>query len=159
MRSTILAAALGLAATEAIAADAAIPESLLNGTRWMAIGVDKVEDIPLEKLLVLHDCFIADIAFLVEDGKLTRFDRSGLSGKSLPLVYVRIELETGLDGTTLVTLHTATDGDDKPDRYVIDAAGTIMRARLETGDGPAYMKCDRGVTMPPAPPPLPGAAR
>ena len=159
MRSLMLAAGLGLAATEAMAADAAAPESLLNGTRWMEVGVfDTVENIPLERLMLIRNCFIADIAFLIEDGKLTRFDRSGLSGKSGPVGYVKVDAELGPKGGTLVTLHSAADASDMPDRFLIDAGGTIMRVQLERGQGSAYMKCERGITMPAPPPPLPGAA-
>src|SRR6266850_9219 len=105
MRSLMLAAAFQLAATEAIAADVVAPESLLNGTRWMEVGVfDTVENIPLERLMLIRNCFIADIAFLIEDGKLTRFDRSGLSGRGGPMGYAKVDAEPGPNGGTLITL-------------------------------------------------------
>jgi hypothetical protein len=146
------AAALGIATEGASAADAPSPESLLNGTRWMEIGVfDRIENIAPEKLLLLHDCFIADIAFVIEDGKLTRFDRGGLSGHSAPVAYPKVDAEPGQNGATLVTLHTAADTGDMPVRYLIDAGGGIMHAQFEPGQGSAYMKCDRGVSLTPPP--------
>jgi hypothetical protein len=151
------AAGLGMTASGAMAADASSPESLLAGTRWMEIGVfDRIENIPLERLLLLRNCFIADIAFVIEDGKLTRFERSGLSGNSVPLGYAKVDAEPGQSGGTLLTLHTSADNNDMPDRYLIDAGGTIMRVLLSRGQGSAYMKCERGVGAPPqpaAPPP------
>ena len=148
-----LACILGFIASSVMAADTAVSDNPLVGTRWMEIGVfDKIENIPLEKLLLLHDCFIADIAFVIEDGKLMRFDRGGLSGNSMPIGYARVDAEPRQDGGTLITLHTASDSGDMPDRYLIDIGGTIMRAQLERGQGSAYMKCERGVGQPATPP-------
>jgi hypothetical protein len=152
------AAALDVAADSGSAADVPSPESLLNGTRWMEIGVfDSVETIAPEKLLLLRDCFIADVAFLIEDGKLTRFDRGGLSGNSAPVAYPKVDAEPGQNGATLVTLHTTAAIGDMPVRYLIDAGGDIMHAQLERGQGSAYMKCDRGVSLSaqPSPPRAP----
>ena len=138
----------------ALPADLSAPETILAGTRWMEIGVfTGIENIRPEKLMLLHDCFIADIAFLIEDGKLTRFDRSGLSGKTQPVGYDKVETEAGPDGSTLVTLHPSTVSNDMPDRYVIDMGGEIMRVQVNGTNGLAYMKCTRGTGAPQQPAP------
>ena len=147
MRNTCVArglvAGLSIAVSRAIAADAPTPDNPLAGTRWMEIGVfDTVENIAPEKMLVLRLCTIADIAFIMQDGKLTKYDRAGLSGKGAgPIGFVKIDQEPGRDGATLIILHTSADANDIPDRYLIDAGGEIMRIQLNGGNGSAYMKC------------------
>jgi hypothetical protein len=152
----ILAAGFALAmvgTNAANAADIQAPDSVLNGTRWMEIGVfDSIENIPLERMLLLRNCFIADIAFVVTGGKLTKFDRAVLSGHGAPIGYVKVDEDSAQDGKTLITLHSASDGSDMPDRYMLDTGGTIMRLQLERGQGSAYMKCERGAVPPPQPP-------
>ena len=146
---------LSITVGNAIAADAPVPDNPLAGTRWMEIGVfDTIENIAPEKMLVLRLCAIADIAFIIEDGKLTKYDRAGLSGKGAgPTGFVKVDQEPGRDGATLVTLHTSADANDVPDRYLIDAGGEIMRMQLNGGNGSAYMKCRMPQT--PAPPAAP----
>ena len=146
MRKPILtatfAASLALIANSAIAADAAPPENLLAGTRWMEIqNFDTVEKIAPEKMLLLRLCAIADIAFVIEEGKLTKYDRAGLSGKSGPVAYAKVDTEPGADGATHLTLHTAIDGTDAPDNYLVDADGEIMRLQTNGANASAYMKC------------------
>jgi hypothetical protein len=155
MRATGILAAVSMAgASVASAADVQAPDSVLNGTRWMEIGIfDKVENIPLERMLLLQNCFIADIAFVVANGKLTKFDRAGLSGNGAPTGYVNVVEEPGENGKTLITLHSAGDGSDMPDKFVLDADGKILRIQLERGQGSAYMKCERGALAPIQPQP------
>ena len=150
-----LAFAAGMAgANVAVAADVQAPDSVLNGTRWMEIGVfDKIENIPLERMLLLRNCFIADIAFVITDGKLTKFHRAGLSGHGAPIGYVRVDEEAAEEGKTLITLHNAGDANDMPERFLLDADGKILRIQLERGQGSAYMKCERGALAPLQPQP------
>jgi hypothetical protein len=139
---TGLASWFGIIASGAIAADALVSETLLTGTRWMAIGVsDRVDTVPLERLLLIHMCTIADIAFVTENGKLTKYDRGVLAGRNAPIAYAKVDSEAGREGGTLVTLHTATDSTDVPDIYLIDAGGEIMRLQMRGENVSAYMRC------------------
>ena len=136
-------------ASVAAGADVQAPDSVLSGTRWMEIGVfDTIENIPLERMLLLRNCFIADIAFVVTAGKLTKFERAGLSGNGAPVGYVRVDEDAADAGKTLITLHNASDASDMPDRFLLDADGKILRIQLERGQGSAYMKCERGALAP-----------
>lgn len=140
--TTAFAASLTLIANGAIAADSTLAENLLAGTRWMEIqNFESVEKIAPEKMVVLRICAIADVAFVVEDGKLTKYDRAGLSGKSAPVAYAKVDSEQGPDGATRITLHRAIDGSDAPDNYLLDTGGEIMRLQTGGANASAYMKC------------------
>ncbi len=147
MRKTMLVltavAAFGLATARA--AESPGPEALLAGTRWMEIGVfDTLDNISPEKMLLLRLCTIADIAFVIEEGKLTRYDRAGLSGKSVPLMFASVDVDRATDGSIALTLHSTADGNDMPERYRVEPGGEVLRSLIGGANGPAYLKCRMG---------------
>ena len=146
MRRTLpplaFAAGVFLLSNAALAADAAPPETLLAGTRWMEIkDFVTVDTIPPERMLLLRLCTIADIAFVVEGGKLTKYDRAGLSGKSMPIAFGRVEAEPAPDGAIHVRLRSGDNSAGATEDYRIDAGGEIMHLQANGVNAAAYMKC------------------
>lgn len=116
-------------------------ESVLSGTRWMEVTQSEAEGtIAVERLYRVRLCTIADVAFVIREGLLMRFDRSVLSGKTQPVGYARSETSQD-DGGTLIALYVAMDG-AAPDHVRIDTSGDVMRIEGGNAGVTAYfMRC------------------
>lgn len=124
-----------------IAAETNPAENLLADTRWMEIGpADTTDTIKPERMLMIRLCTIADVAFIIREGHLTRYDRAVLSNKAQPIPYEKVESSAAQDGGTLIVLYTS-DAGMSPARIRMEAGGEILRTQNDSGDGPAYMKC------------------
>lgn len=141
-RLAVSALAASLIAFPATAAQDVSAESVLSGTRWMEVTQSEAEGtIAVERLYRVRLCTIADVAFVIREGLLMRFDRSVLSGKTQPVGYARSETSQENDGGTLIALYVAMDS-AAPERLRIDTNGDVMR--IEGGDAGAtayFMKC------------------
>jgi hypothetical protein len=120
----------------------------------MAAGpVRRAEDVPRERMVVIRICAIADMAFTMAGGRLTKFDRAGLAGRSQPTAYAKMEAQSAPAGETLIVLHTDVGERDVPESYLLEASGRMMRTQSSNGEGEAYLKCAMGT--PPEIPSLP----
>ncbi len=144
MRARLAVSALAafLIVFSATAMEAVSAESVLSGTRWMEVTQAEAEGtITVERLYRVRLCTIADVAFVIREGLLMRFDRSVLSGKTQPAGYARSETSPANDGATLIELYIALDS-AAPDRVRIDTSGDVMRIEGGNASPTAYfMKC------------------